>query len=286
MTAIAMTEEELLSNDSVTGSRKKKQAQRRRNRPRFLVSSPPLLLVLLVILIAHHCCPNDCVVDGFSVSFGLGAVFFQPKGLITKSTRGDIPTLLEASNFFVDAFWIGKPGGGATELSDKQRRSLSTTQFGEFRSRYAGRTRPGQAELVICQLPDTGEITGCAGIEVSPIPYNNDLKSTKTYNGPLMSNLAVSKQFRRKGIAEKLVKEVERIVRIEWGYDDCYLYVEERNKAGVKLYQKLGYKKMWIDKDATTLLPSTNGKLENSSTNIVCMRKRLNLGLLGRILPF
>jgi len=286
MTAITMTEEELLSNDSVTGSRKKKQAQRRRNRPRFLVSSPPLLLVLLVILIAHHCCTNDCVVDGFSVSFGLGAVFFQPKGLITKSTRGDIPTLLEASNFFVDAFWIGKPGGGATELSDKQRRSLSTTQFGEFRSRYAGRTRPGQAELVICQLPDTGEITGCAGIEVSPIPYNNDLKSTKTYNGPLMSNLAVSKQFRRKGIAEKLVKEVERIVRIEWGYDDCYLYVEERNKAGVKLYQKLGYKKMWIDKDATTLLPSTNGKLENSSTNIVCMRKRLNLGLLGRILPF
>lgn len=281
-----MTEEELLSNDSVTGSRKKKQAQRRRNRPRFLVSSPPLLLVLLVILIAHHCCTNDCVVDGFSVSFGLGAVFFQPKGLITKSTRGDIPTLLKASNFFVDAFWIGKPGGGATELSDKQRRSLSTTQFGEFRSRYAGRTRPGQAELVICQLPDTGEITGCAGIEVSPIPYNNDLKSTKTYNGPLMSNLAVSKQFRRKGIAEKLVKEVERIVRIEWGYDDCYLYVEERNKAGVKLYQKLGYKKMWIDKDATTLLPSTNGKLENSSTNIVCMRKRLNLGLLGRILPF
>jgi ribosomal protein S18 acetylase RimI-like enzyme len=286
MTAITMTEEELLSNDSVTGSRKKKQAQRRRNRPRFLVSSPPLLLVLLVILIAHHCCTNDCVVDGFSVSFGLGAVFFQPKGLITKSTRGDIPTLLEASNFFVDAFWIGKPGGGATELSDKQRRSLSTTQFGEFRSRYAGRTRPGQAELVICQLPDTGEITGCAGIEVSPIPYNNDLKSTKTYDGPLMSNLAVSKQFRRKGIAEKLVKEVERIVRIEWGYDDCYLYVEERNKAGVKLYQKLGYKKMWIDKDATTLLPSTNGKLENSSTNIVCMRKRLNLGLLGRILPF
>jgi ribosomal protein S18 acetylase RimI-like enzyme len=280
-----MTEEELLSNDSVTGSRKKKQAQRRRNRPRFLVSSPPLLLVLLVILIAHHCCTNDCVVDGFSVSFGLGAVFFQPKGLITKSTRGDIPTLLEASNFFVDAFWVGKPGGGATELSDKQRRSISTTQFGEFRSRYAGRA-PGQAELVICQLPDTGEITGCAGIEVSPIPYNNDLKSTKTYNGPLMSNLAVSKQFRRKGIAEKLVKEVERIVRIEWGYDDCYLYVEERNKAGVKLYQKLGYKKMWIDKDATTLLPSTNGKLENSSTNIVCMRKRLNLGLLGRILPF
>ena len=101
-----------------------------------------------------------------------------------------------------------------------------------------------------------------------------------------MSNLAVGQKFRRKGIAEKLVTEVERMVRYEWGYDECYLYVEERNKAAVRLYQKLGYKKMWIDKEATTLLPSANGKLQNSSTNIICMRKRLNAGFLGRLWPF
>ena len=55
------------------------------------------------------------VADGFSVSFGIGAVLFQPKGLVTKSAKGNVPTLLEASDFFIDAFWVGKVGGGATE---------------------------------------------------------------------------------------------------------------------------------------------------------------------------
>ena len=168
-------------------------------------------------------------------------------------------------------------------LSDKQRRTLSVTQFTEFRKRYAGVAR-GQSELILCKLP-TGELTGCAGIEVSQVP-DKSLKSTNTQTAPLMSNLAVSTDFRRKGIAEKLVAEVERKVRYEWGYSDCYLYVEQRNKAAVRLYQKLGYKKLWVDKEATTLLPSTNGQLQNSSTNIVCMRKRLNLGLIGRLWPF
>eukprot|EP00536_Pseudo-nitzschia_multiseries_P000975 jgi/Psemu1/179932/e_gw1.12.85.1 len=222
-------------------------------------------------------------VESFSVSFGLGAILSQPKGLITTSAKGDIPALLEASDFFVDAFWVGKVGGGATELSDKQRRTLSASQFYEFRSRYAGAGR-GQSELVTCRLP-SGELTGCAGIEVSSIP-DNGLKGLNTKSGPLMSNLAVGREFRRKGIAEKLVSEVERMVRYEWGYDDCYLYVEERNKPAVRLYQKLGYKKLWVDKEATTLLPSPNGKLTSSGTNIVCMRKRLDLGLIGRLLPF
>ena len=55
------------------------------------------------------------IADGFAVSFGLGAALFQPKGLVTKSAKGNVPALLEASNFFVDAFWVGKVGGGAKE---------------------------------------------------------------------------------------------------------------------------------------------------------------------------
>jgi len=170
----------------------------------------------------------------------------------------------------------------ACRLSDKQRNVLSATQFSEFRSRYAGAGR-GQSELILCELP-TGELTGCAGIEVSPIP-DKSLKGFNTKKAPLMSNLAVGREFRRKGIAEKLVAEVERLVRYEWGYDDCYLYVEQRNKAAVRLYQKLGYKKVWVDNDATTLLPS-EGKLQNSATKIVCMKKRLDIGFIGRLWPF
>ena len=54
-------------------------------------------------------------VDGFAAPFGIGALLFQPKGLVTKSAEGSVPALLEASNFFIDAFWVGKVGGGAKE---------------------------------------------------------------------------------------------------------------------------------------------------------------------------
>jgi ribosomal protein S18 acetylase RimI-like enzyme len=222
-------------------------------------------------------------ISAFSVPFGLGATFFQPNGLVTRLAGGEMQTLLEASDFFVDAFWVGKVGGGTTRLNDRQRRTLSSTQFMEFRGRYAGVMR-GQSELVVSQLQN-GEVIGCAGVEVSSIP-KGDLKGPPVDRAPLMSNLAVSSSYRRKGIAELLVKEVERVCRYEWGFNDCYLYVEERNTAAVRLYQKLGYRKVWKDSDAKTLLPTNNGNLQNAPTTIVCMRKRLDLGLLGRLWPF
>ena len=191
--------------------------------------------------------------------------------------------LQDASNFFVDAFWVGKVGGGANNLSERQRRSLSTTQFIEFRDRYSESKR-GKSELVVCELPN-GEVVGCAGIEVSPIP-DGGLNAPSKMRAPLMSNLAVSRNYRRKGIGELLVKEAERIARYEWGSDDCYLYVERRNTSAVKLYKKLGYRMIWIDSDAKTLLPTESGRLENAPTEILCMKKRLKLGALSRLWPF
>jgi ribosomal protein S18 acetylase RimI-like enzyme len=237
--------------------------------------------VLVACFISQLCLPQA---QGFSVSFGLGAVLFQPKDrLVTKSARGEPKALLQASDFFVDAFWVGKVGGGTKELNPGQRRSLSNTQFMEFRGRYAGISR-GKSDLIICELPD-GEVVGCAGVEVSPIP-DGYLKGPQGDPAPLMSNVAVSRKYRRKGIAEMLVEEVERVARYEFGYDYCYLYVEERNIPAVKLYQKLGYRKVWVDADARTLLPTPNGNLQNAPTKIVCMRKRLDVGALSRFWPF
>jgi ribosomal protein S18 acetylase RimI-like enzyme len=269
---------------------KQEQQQRRRRRNGEYSSS---LTVLLALFVLFQCQifgittwsgsgSTAVLVEAFTVSYGIGATFFQPKGLITQPSGGEPQALLDASDMFVDAFWIGKVGGGAATLDDKQKRSLSSTQFAEFRARYAG-VRRGQSELVLCKLPN-GEIVGCAGIEVSPIPEDN-LKGQTMDRAPLMSNVAVSKKYRRKGIAETLVKEVERLSRYEWGYNDVYLYVEERNTSALKLYQKLGYRKVWVDKDAKTLLPASNGKLKSADTKIVCMKKRMDLGLFGRIWP-
>ena len=77
--------------------------------PRMMYQMALWHMILLILQL------NVDVADSFSVSFGLGAVLSQPKGLITESARGDVPALLEASEFFVDAFWVSKVGGGAAE---------------------------------------------------------------------------------------------------------------------------------------------------------------------------
>ena len=50
-------------------------------------------------------------------------------------------------------------------------------------------------------------------------------------------------QYRRKGIAQKLMHEVEETVK-QKGAKECRLEVREDNTAALNLYQKLGYKKI------------------------------------------
>jgi len=213
---------------------------------------------------------------------GLGSIFLKPKNTIVPSL-GEENDLNEAGKFFTDAFWRGKVGGGAKTLSPAQSMSLERQQTMEFRRRYGSKmsTADRRAELMLCRTPD-GEFLGCAGIEVDKISKADG--SQGMFSAPLMSNLAVNRKFRRRGVAEDLVKAAEELARKKWGYDECYLYVEKQNVPAVKLYRKLGYRPIWEDESAKTLLPTEGGKVKNVSTTIVCMKKRLG-GLRG-ILPF
>lgn len=169
-------------------------------------------------------------------------------------------------------------------MTERQRRSVYRSQLVEFRRRYGKQSNQDRrSELLLCEN-SKGELMGVAALEVERIPASS-LKSTSTLTrAPLMSNVAVSRKFRRRGIAEELVKQVEMISRNQWGYNECYLYVEERNTPAIRLYQKLGYRKLWVDKTATTLVPTELGDMQNAPTTIVCMRKRLNRGgFVGRL---
>jgi len=53
----------------------------------------------------------------------------------------------------------------------------------------------------------------------------------------------ITPAYRRKGIAQKLLHEIEAIFR-EKGIKECRLEVREDNVAALNLYQKLGYKKV------------------------------------------
>ncbi len=55
-----------------------------------------------------------------------------------------------------------------------------------------------------------------------------------------ISNLAVSRDFRRLGVAQGLLRDCERLTTA-WGYTELYLHVMGNNDRGRKLYAKLGY---------------------------------------------
>ncbi len=61
-----------------------------------------------------------------------------------------------------------------------------------------------------------------------------------------ISNLAVSNDFRRRGVATALLQECERIAKI-WGYTELHLHVMADNQSGRNLYQKSGYELVSTD---------------------------------------
>jgi ribosomal protein S18 acetylase RimI-like enzyme len=60
------------------------------------------------------------------------------------------------------------------------------------------------------------------------------------YRYVYLSNLAVSKDFRRRGVAQKLIESCEQQTT-DWGYTEIHLHVMGNNERGRNLYQKLGY---------------------------------------------
>jgi ribosomal protein S18 acetylase RimI-like enzyme len=68
--------------------------------------------------------------------------------------------------------------------------------------------------------------------------------STRRCFAPAIANLAVSDQYRRRGIATRLMQSAEQFVRRKWRSDEPFhlgLYVEKSNTAALQLYRKMGY---------------------------------------------
>lgn len=63
---------------------------------------------------------------------------------------------------------------------------------------------------------------------------------------PYVSNLAVKPQYRRLGVASNLLAKCEEVTR-NWGYEDLYLHVLEKNTSACQLYFKLKYDVSHID---------------------------------------
>ena len=79
-----------------------------------------------------------------------------------------------------------------------------------------------------------GEIAGFAMARIN-------IRRTVTFGHILTIDVAPA--YRRKGIAQKLLQEIETIFK-ESGIKECRLEVRENNTAALNLYLKLGYKKI------------------------------------------
>ena len=85
--------------------------------------------------------------------------------------------------------------------------------------------------------------------------------------------LDVSPSHRRKGIAQKLLRETEALLK-QKGVNECRLEVREDNVAAITLYRKLGYKKIGNSKNTiTTRTACILRKSYETSTNRTCFMK-------------
>ncbi|MCW6034988.1 GNAT family N-acetyltransferase [Spirulina subsalsa FACHB-351] len=125
---------------------------------------------------------------------------------------------------------------------------LSFGIYEDLRSRFRGASPhyhcftailvPGCSAIASNPTP-TGlqeEITGTVEIALRSLPSGGN---SPQY--PYISNLAVSPNFRRRGIGRQLLLSCEPIA-LEWGFKEIYLHVLENNDQAKQLYWSLGYR--------------------------------------------
>jgi len=61
---------------------------------------------------------------------------------------------------------------------------------------------------------------------------------------PYLSNLCVSKEYRKRQLGKVLVRCVEHIARETWGYSRLYLHVDLENIPAINLYEKEGFQRV------------------------------------------
>ncbi|WP_310487692.1 GNAT family N-acetyltransferase [Chamaesiphon sp. VAR_69_metabat_338] len=106
---------------------------------------------------------------------------------------------------------------------------------------HATSANPAKSQQQVCSIavyPDRGQMRVIGTIEVG-VRINN-YRQTTPQRYVYISNLAVSRDFRRRGVAIELITSCEQLTKT-WGYSKIHLHVMANNERGRNLYQKLGY---------------------------------------------
>jgi ribosomal protein S18 acetylase RimI-like enzyme len=88
------------------------------------------------------------------------------------------------------------------------------------------------------------------------------------------SNLCVSPNARRRGVARRLCEEAELLGK-ELGFGEMHLCVESENTAAKALYVKLGYETKFETKGKSLRVDSNAGAFNEVDAEIVIMTKKM-----------
>ena len=113
---------------------------------------------------------------------------------------------------------------------------------------------------------NNNKIVGVITIESSNINIDG-----KINHYPVISNLIVSKNMRRKGIGKKLTENAEKIAK-SIGFKEVYLFVDTENLSAIRLYKSKNYKIVGNTKKGTNIL-FNNNKFNNINCENFIMKK-------------
>ena len=104
-----------------------------------------------------------------------------------------------------------------------------------------GGSRSVMLNADVCMAEECSYVGEC-GVEVLPIGFDgliggNDVRQRAILSGSLF----VHHNYRRQGVAQRLLREAENRVRL-WGLPELLLTVKKQNTAARTLYEKMGYR--------------------------------------------
>lgn len=159
-------------------------------------------------------------------------------------------------------------------LISAQRDSLADAFAGPARRQ---RDAVGRSAIWLASAPD-GSLVGTCGVQTVVMSPEGETRMTRVNKPmlevrPLLSNLVVAPEWRRCGVASRLLQESESMSRA-WGFDEMLLKVEASNTAAIQMYLRGGYVSVGIDTRAERPRAGLM-RVQWERTTLVCMRKRL-----------
>ena len=164
----------------------------------------------------------------------------------------------------------------------RELRQLARAQRDELELCFAGAGRRqegavGRSALWLAEAAG-GELVGACGVQALVMTDEGHTRLTRHTKPrlalrPLLSNVVVAHEWRRRGIAARLIQESEDTAR-GWGFDEMMLKVDVSNVAAIQAYLRAGYRT--VATDPTAERPRAGLiRVRWERTTLLCMRKEL-----------